>query len=46
MNLQLLWSGEAQKRGAAPISFFNEIDDEAIPPMDPNFSYLEANYQL
>ena len=46
MELQNLWSRKAEKWGAAPISFCNDIDDEAIPPISPNFCYLEANYKL
>ena len=46
MELQILWSSEAEKCGAAPISFCNDIDDEAIPPVSPNFCYLEARYKL
>ena len=46
MELQNLWSSKAEKQGAAPISFRNDVDDEAIPPISPNFCYLEANYKL
>ena len=46
IELQNIWSGKAEKRGAAPISFCNDIDDEAIPPISPNFCYLEASYKL
>ena len=46
MELQNLWSSKAEKRGAAPISFCNDVDDEAVPPISPNFCYLEANYKL
>ena len=46
MELQNNWSRKAEKWGAAPISFCNDVDDEAIPPISPNFCYLEANYKL
>ena len=46
MELQNLWSRKAEKSGAAPISFCNDVDDEAIPPIGFNFCYLEANYKL
>lgn len=46
MQLQNSWNRKAEKRGAALISFFNDIDDEAIPPISPNFRYLEASYEL
>ena len=46
MELQDLWTSKAKKWGAASISFCNDIDDEAIPPISPNFCYLEASYKL
>jgi [histone H3]-lysine9 N-trimethyltransferase SUV39H len=46
MQLQNLWTGKAEQRGAAPISFCNDIDDEAIPSIGPNFCYLEDSYKL
>ncbi|KAF8811174.1 SET domain-containing protein [Phlegmacium glaucopus] len=46
MKLQNLWTTKAEKQGAAPISFYNNVDDEAIPPIGPNFCYLEASYKF
>jgi hypothetical protein len=46
MQLQTLWNMKAAKQGAAQISFINDIDDEAIPPISSNFCYLEAGYKL
>jgi len=46
MNLQNLWTRKAEKQGAAPISFCNDVDDEVIPSIGPNFCYLEASYKL
>ena len=46
MLLQNSWNSKAEQRGAAPISFRNDIDDEAIPSISPSFCYLEADYKL
>lgn len=46
MQLQHLWTSKAKQWSAASISFRNDIDDEAIPSISPNFCYLEASYQL
>lgn len=39
------WSRIAGKHSAAKISFVNEVDNEAIPPLDPAFRYLECSYE-
>ena len=46
MQLQNLWTSKAEQRGAAPIFFRNDIDDEAIPSIGLNFCYLEDSYKL
>ncbi|KAF8914363.1 hypothetical protein CPB84DRAFT_1742137 [Gymnopilus junonius] len=43
-GLQQAWSSYAAKQAAAPIYFVNDIDDEAIPDLDPSFQYLESTY--
>ncbi|KAK7018663.1 hypothetical protein VNI00_018349 [Paramarasmius palmivorus] len=43
-QLQRLWNTQAKNVGAKGIVLVNEIDDEEIPPLDPNFRYLENDY--
>jgi histone-lysine N-methyltransferase SUV39H len=40
------WTKVARERGGARISFFNDVDDEAIPLISDSFRYLECSYLL
>ncbi|PFH51586.1 hypothetical protein AMATHDRAFT_174894 [Amanita thiersii Skay4041] len=42
--LGLAWSKIAQAAGAARITFSNEIDEEHIPTLPEEFTYIEAGY--
>ncbi|KIM46578.1 hypothetical protein M413DRAFT_65153 [Hebeloma cylindrosporum] len=45
LQLQQEWSRIAESHSAAKITFVNEVDDEAIPQLDPSFRYLERSYE-
>ncbi|KAK0458266.1 uncharacterized protein EV420DRAFT_1544608 [Desarmillaria tabescens] len=42
--LQRIWTLEAAKAEAAPVTFVNEVDDEETPDLDKDFTYLEREY--
>ncbi|KAH9482286.1 Histone-lysine N-methyltransferase, H3 lysine-9 specific [Psilocybe cubensis] len=46
LELEKAWNIEAQRMGAAPIYFVNDIDDEPIPSVDPHFRYIEKSYEF
>ncbi|KAF8233816.1 SET domain-containing protein [Tricholoma matsutake] len=43
-KLQREWNRIAQLDQAASITFTNDVDDEEIPELDPDFQYLETGY--
>ncbi|KXN89026.1 Histone-lysine N-methyltransferase, H3 lysine-9 specific [Leucoagaricus sp. SymC.cos] len=45
IKLSTQWARIAQLAGAAPISFVNEVDNEEIPPLVPDFQYIEKGYK-
>ncbi|KAF9531346.1 hypothetical protein CPB83DRAFT_848886 [Crepidotus variabilis] len=45
-NLAKEWSNIAVKNGAAPLSFTNTVDAEALPDLPENFQYIESHYEF
>lgn len=45
-KLQQAWTAEARSAGAASVYLVNDIDDEILPDLDPDFRYIEKTYQL
>jgi histone-lysine N-methyltransferase SUV39H len=44
LKLSNEWTELARATGAAPIHFINNIDDEEIPTIVPDFQYIEKGY--